>query len=367
VSSFERTIRIQPAFTSPTTEFGGEQLSSYSELNYNLNKGKHNLNLGTNITTEDFTETPLDTSIVLRDQRYRTAGVYVNHLWDAFSKFSLESGLRADYAMARSKLSQNPGEYFILPRISGLFKASQHWSFRLGGGMGYRMPTIFNEDSEPYGFKNISPIDFSAVEAERSYGGNFDAKYQSTFGSDNVLFTFNHMFFYNVIDNPILLQIDTTGVLRYTNAGKLLHSRGFETQVKLTVWKFTWFIGYTYTDAFLERADDISYLTLTPIHSIKGDLLFVEDNKWRIGWDYEYKSGQLISNGTRTRDLFTTGIVVERTIDNFVIFLNAENFTDVRQTRYESLESDPFNTPQFTDVWAPLDGFFFNGGLKIKL
>jgi len=65
--------------------------------------------------------------------------------------------------------------------------------------------------------------------------------------------------------------------------------------------------------------------------------------------------------------LFTTGIVVERTIDNFVIFLNAENFTDVRQTRFQSLESTPYNTPQFTDVWAPLDGFFFNGGLKIKL
>ena len=108
-------------------------------------------------------------------------------------------------------------------------------------------------------------------------------------------------------------------------------------------------------------------LILTPKHSIKGDLLFVEDNKWRIGWDYEYKSEQLLSSGLWSPSLFTTGVVVERTLDNFVIFLNAENFTDARQTRTESMLSGPYNTTQFTDVWAPMDGFFFNAGLKIKL
>ena len=153
----------------------------------------------------------------------------------------------------------------------------------------------------------------------------------------------------------------------YSNTGGTLNSQGFESQIKLTVWKFTWFFGYTYTDAFLQNGNSTSALILTPKHSIKGDLLFVEDNKWRIGWDYEYKSEQLLSNGIESPSLFTTGIVVERTIDNFVIFLNAENFTDTRQTQYGSINSYPYNTPQFTDIWAPLDGFFFNAGLKIKL
>ena len=38
-----------------------------------------------------------------------------------------------------------------------------------------------------------------------------------------------------------------------------------------------------------------------------------------------------------------------------------------RQTRQESLLSLPNNTPQFTEVWAPLDGIVFNYGIKIKL
>lgn len=366
ISSFNRFIQIRENSLGDQTRFSGRQLNSFSELNYNLVKKSHNLNIGFNAYTDQFVEKELDTN-VLRNQNYQTVGVYVNHLWDIHKKIALESGLRTDLAQAHSKINSNPGEFFVLPRISALYKITRRLSMRLGGGLGYRMPTIFSEEAEPFGYKNIQPINFEQVKAERSYGGNIDFKYQSDFGTENILFTFNQMFFYNLIDNPILLNSDSSGILSYENTGDFLKSHGFESQIKLTFWKFTWFFGYTYTDAYIEFGSLRSGLTLTPTHSIKGDLLFVEDGKWRIGWDYEYKSGQLLSSGIISRSLFSTGVIVERTINNFVIFLNAENFTDTRQTRYESLLTSPNNTPQFTDVWAPLDGFFFNGGLKIKL
>jgi iron complex outermembrane receptor protein len=172
------------------------------------------------------------------------------------------------------------------------------------------------------------------------------------------------MFFYNVIDNPI--TFNPIGNLRYfAQREDSLFSKGFESQIKLTVGKFTWFFGYTYTDAYLQNGNKKNTLTLTPKHSVKGDLLFVEEGKWRIGWDYDYKSEQLLSNNSRSPRLFSTGIVVERTIGKFVIFLNAENFTDIRQSKYERVQKN--GSPQFAEVWAPLDGYFFNAGLKIKL
>ncbi len=316
--------------------------------------------------TDEFRE---ETTAVteLRNQYYLTAGMFVNDLWDISKKFAIESGIRGDYVQARSAVSSNAGEFFALPRLSVLYKVFRGFSLRAGGGMGYRMPTIFNEESEPFAYENIRAIDFENVKPERSTGGNFDIKYTTNFGSENLLLSLNQVFFYNLISNPIGLSADTIGNLVYSNANGLLHSRGFESQIKFTFWKFTWFFGYTYSEAYLEDGTSIDFLTLTPKHSIKGDLLFVSENKWRIGWDYEYKSEQLLSNGLMTPTLFTTGVVVERTIGNFVIFLNAENFTDVRQSRYESLLSGPNNTSQFTEVWAPLDGFFFNAGLKIRL
>jgi iron complex outermembrane receptor protein len=231
--------------------------------------------------------------------------------------------------------------------------------------MGYRMPSLFSEEAEPYGYKNVQAVNFENLVAEESYGTNIDFKYQSTFGTDNVLLSLNQMFFFNVIDNPITLNENTPNNRVYEQKNDSLLSKGYESQIKLTVDKFTWFFGYTYTDAYLENGTDKNPLTLTPKHSIKGDLIFVVDNKWRIGWDYDYKYGQFLNNGVKTESLFTTGVIVERTIDNFVIFLNAENFTDVRQSSVGDVLTD--GSPQFTEVWAPLDGYFFNMGLKIKM
>jgi len=372
ISQFDRSIKINIDPFGNRAEFSGKQSNSFSEFNFNSNKDSSNLTLGVNMYTDQFKENELETS-ALRNQEYLTLGLFANFLWDIDDKWSIESGLRGDMASAKSMISSSNSETFLLPRLSALFKANDYLSFRLGGGMGYRMPTIFNEEAEVYGFQNISAIDFENMEAERSTGANFDFKYRTTFGRDEVLLTFNQMFFYNEIENPITLLSDSSANLYYSNALDLngnpgnLKSSGFESQIKLTIAKFTWFFGYTYTDAIFSFNTSERQLVLTPKHSIKGDLLFVEDDKWRIGWDYEYKSSQLLSSGRETRALFTTGIIVERTIENFVIFLNAENFTDTRQSNYESLKSGPFGTTQFTEIWAPMDGFFFNAGLKIKL
>jgi iron complex outermembrane receptor protein len=366
VSNYDRLISISQDPTGNRSDFSGVQVNSFSELNYNFSKKVHNLNIGLNLYTYDFKEKDLDT-IQLRDQQNMTYGAYVNHLWDVHPKFSTELGFRADYAQAGSKISENTGEFFALPRLSMLYKINRSFSTRLGGGMGYRMPSVFSEEAEPFGYLGVQAVDFAKVKSERSYGANLDFKYLTTFGSDNVLLTFNQMFFYNLIENPILLSADSTGSLTYQNGTGPLNTRGFESQIKLTIHWFTWFFGYTFTDAFLSNNNTEQQLILTPKHSIKGDLLFVVDGKWRIGWDYEYKSEQLLSTGLNSPSLFTTGVVVERTLENFVIFLNAENFTDVRQTRFDPILSGPNNTPQFTDIYAPLDGFFFNAGLKIKL
>ena len=325
VSLFDRLIHIRRNPWGQMSQFGGQQLNTFSELNYNVDKEKHNFNIGLNGYSNTFTEQQLSSN-QLRNQECITYGIYLNHLWDVSKKIALESGIRADYAQAESKVSKNTGETFVLPKLSALYKINDKYSLRLGGGLGYRMPTVFNEEAEPFGYQNVQAIDFANLKAERSYGGNFDFKYRTTFGSDKVLLTFNQMFFYNLIDNPILLSADSTGNLVYSSDNEFMNSRGFESQVKLTVGMFTWFFGYTYTDAFLQNGNSEIRLTLTPQHSIKGDLLFVVEEKWRIGWDYEYKSGQLLSSRWVSPSLFTTGIVVERTINNFVIFLKRRKF-----------------------------------------
>jgi len=365
VSYFKRYMAIRENLSS-LVQFKGNQLNTFSELSFSYKTKKQILVTGVNYISDVFHENSF-TNDTLRNQWNETVGFFANEVFDFTDKISLEAGLRADLVKARSMRNESGNHVFILPRLSSLFKITKTFSVRLGGGMGYRMPTIFNEDSEPIAFKNIKPINFANVTPETSSGANLDLKYVTNFGTENLLLSLNQMFFYNVIDNPVLLIDDGSGYLDYQNYGVQMHSRGFETQVKFTFWKITWFLGYTYNEAFLNN-DSINYfLTLTPKHSIKGDFLFVEENKWRIGLDYEYKSGQWLSNASMTPALFMSGLVIERTIGNLVLFFNLENYTDVRQSRFEDTVSSPNNTPQLTEVWAPLDGRFFNGGVKIKL
>jgi outer membrane receptor for ferrienterochelin and colicins len=49
------------------------------------------------------------------------------------------------------------------------------------------------------------------------------------------------------------------------------------------------------------------------------------------------------------------------------LFLNLENLTDVRQTRFDPLVL-PVRAPDgrwTTDAWAPLDGRAVNGGVRL--
>jgi iron complex outermembrane receptor protein len=59
--------------------------------------------------------------------------------------------------------------------------------------------------------------------------------------------------------------------------------------------------------------------------------------------------------------------MAEKIWNNFSLFINFENFTDTRQTRFDTIYSGSINNPTFRDIYAPVDGFVVNGGLKLKL
>jgi iron complex outermembrane receptor protein len=45
----------------------------------------------------------------------------------------------------------------------------------------------------------------------------------------------------------------------------------------------------------------------------------------------------------------------------------AERLWDTRQTRFFSIYNGTVSNPVFKDIYAPLDGFVVNGGIKLNL
>ena len=91
------------------------------------------------------------------------------------------------------------------------------------------------------------------------------------------------------------------------------------------------------------------------------------ENKLKIGLEAYYFSPQKLNDGGIGKGYWTAGLMAERTWLHLSLFINFENITDTRQTRFDTIYTGAMTSPVFRDVYAPLDGFIVNGGVKIRL
>ncbi|WP_233522454.1 TonB-dependent receptor [Chitinophaga silvatica] len=352
VNSFKRTISI------PGYVFDGKQWSSYTEATYNRHRENMDWVVGLNAYTDNFKEKQTDT-IPKRNYDQNTVGAFVQNTWKTTDWLKLETGLRGDYIIDYGLA--------ILPRISALFKISPKLSSRVGGGLGYKTPTIFTEETERIQYKSVLPIRSDENKLERSYGTNFDLNYKSGLLDGKVSFSINQLFFYTHINHPLLLRSVDGNLYRLENVAGFIDTKGWETNVKFGYGDFKLFIGYTFTDARLNDNGVIRENPLTARHRLNNVLMYEKEDKWKLGLEAYYFSKQALSDGTTGKAYWICGFMAERLWEKFSLFVNFENYLDTRQTRFGTIYTGTVTNPIFRDIYAPLDGFVVNGGLKLKL
>ena len=348
ISFFDRKLSI------PDFSFDGKQTNTFTEINYQKASKKTDWILGANLYTSNFDEN--DNSQLQRDQTDVTYGAFVNNIYDISDNWILETGLRADY--------NTDFGFFPLPKVSLLYKNDSGFSSRIGGGLGYKIPDIFTEEAEFINFENVLAIDKSALKAERSYGVNFDVNYQTRL-FETVGFSINQLFYVTAINNGLLLNSTNNGLFTFENATDEILSKGLETNIKFTYKDFRWFLNYALIDTKLNYLAGNPQKPLTAKHNA-GSVLMYESEKWRIGYETFYTGKQFLSNGTETTDFVTMGFVAMRNFKWGTIFTNFENFTDRRQSRFSPLVLPPHDNPEFSEIYAPTDGFIFSVGVIIK-
>ena len=341
--------------TEPDFQFMGEQWSSFSEIAYNYGSSKSNWISGLNLYTDQFNEAPFDS--LERDYSYTTFGAFTQNTIDLTEKLALESGLRFDYDLDYG--------FFVLPRLSFLARFNQAWSARIGGGLGYKLPTIFTEEAENLTYQGILPISTNA-EAERSIGGNLDVNYQTLLGDEWTL-SINQLFFYTRLNDALVFRVNNPDQFFYENADGPVTSRGIETNIKLGFRDFKLFANYALINTRLKYDNLNEQKPLTPKHNIGSVLMYEVEDKWRIGYEAYYTSTQFRSDRTRTDDYWMMGFMVMRTIDKLSLYINFENFTDTRQHRLDNFQVDTHFKPDFPEIWAPTDGRIINAGLILEL
>ena len=353
LSYFDRELSV------PDYSFNGNQVSSFSEVIYNLQQKENaEWQFGANHYYEQFTENKTD-SLEARDYAHHTIGVFIQNTSNIGSEFVIESGLRTDY-------NKDYG-VFILPRLALLFKATHKLSSRLGGAMGYKLPTIFTEDAERFYFRRIAPINVNLVNAETSIGGNFDINYKTVL-FDKVTFSINQFFFLTQLKNALVLRENSLqNQYFFENADGNILSTGFETNIKLTYSNFKLYMNYAFINTELKYDNINNQKPLTPKHNLGMTLMYEIEGKWSAGYELYYTGTQYNNAYKEKSDYWIMGLMLMRMFERFSVFINFENFTNTHQSDFEPLVLPPTNNPNFQDIWAPTDGFVFNAGFKVSI
>lgn len=353
VSYFNRELNI------PDYQFVGKQLAGFSEILYNLHrKETYDWQFGVNHYFEQFKE---DSSRINANRNYthNTLGAFVQNTSDWGPKFTFEGGLRTDYNFDYGT--------FVLPRVALLYKATEKLTSRIGGALGYKLPTIFTEDAEKLYFRDILPISSNQMNPERSIGGNFDVNYKTVL-FDQLTFSINQLFYITQLKDALVLRgNDAQNNFFFENADGNILSSGFETNAKLTYSDFKLYLNYAFINTKLQYDNINNQKPLTPKHNAGFVLMYETEEKWSVGYELYYTGNQFDEQYTTKHDYWIMGLMVMRHFENVSAFINFENFTNVIQTNFEPMVLPPYNSPTFPDIWAPSDGFVFNGGIRINI
>ncbi len=342
---------------TPGYNFNGTQYSSFTEIDYANHGEKLEWIVGGNLWTDNFKEN--NAPINPRDYDQTTFGLFVQNTFKANDWLHFETGLRADHVIDYGTV--------LLPRLSTLFKITDKFTSRLGGGLGYKAPTLFTEDSERLQYRDVLPLNDQVNRLEKSYGLNLDFNYRTALFDDKISFSINHLFFLTKIADPLQLLPTPTGAYQFVNVLGNIATQGAETNVKLGYEDFKLFLGYTYTDAHRHEGALRFENPLTAKHRINSVLMYEVHEKWKLGLEMYTFSKQLLNDNSYGKRYTIFGFMAEKLWERFSIYANFENFTDSRQTRFDSIYTGSITNPQFRDIYAPLDGFVFNGGIKFKL
>jgi iron complex outermembrane receptor protein len=283
---------------------------------------------------------------------FRAPGVFAQYDVTVTPAVSLSASGRVDFH----------SEYgtFFSPRISALARSGR-WTSRLSVGTGFFAPTPITEETEAAGLTRLE-IE-RPLEAERGVSGSFDVtRTQGALSYTGTLFV-------SRISDPVHVDRSPAYVLRSlaepaTNAGIELLGTFRREPFAVTG-------TYTYVRA-RENVDGIHRdVPQTPRHSAGLVGMWEVEDAGRIGVELYYTGRQALEANpyrTASEPYVIVGALAEKSFGRIRLFVNGENLSGVRQTRWDPLlrPSRAVDGRWTVDAWAPLEGRNVNGGLRVR-
>jgi iron complex outermembrane receptor protein len=182
-------------------------------------------------------------------------------------------------------------------------------------------------------------------------------------------FTWNATLFASWIEDPAIVDREDGYRLRNldgetTNAGVELLAT-FRREPVAVTGTYT-FVRSRESDGLTER--DVA---LTPRHSAGVVAMIELEDRGRVGLEVYVTGRQRLEADpyrAASEPYVVVGLLAERRFGRLSLFVNGENLTGVRQSRWDPVVR-PSRAPDgrwTVDAWAPLEGRVVNGGVRVR-
>jgi iron complex outermembrane receptor protein len=248
---------------------------------------------------------------------------------------------------------------FVSPRVSALLRSGS-WNSRVSFGTGFYGPSALTEETEAAGLTRL--VMPSPLTAEKGRSASFDITRSA--GPLSATLT---LFMSRVID---AVKVDREEAYVIRSADRTTNTGA---ELLATVRHEPYALTATYTFVRSRERDRGMEVDspLTPRHSAGLVAMWEKDDVGRIGAEVFYTGRQRLEVNPfadESEPYVIVGLLAERQFGRLRIFVNGENLTDVRQTKWQ-----PFVRPSrgidgrlTVDAWAPLEGRNINGGVRFQ-
>jgi len=324
--------------------------TTFAELSLRRAVGRHTLVAGAALERDAFR--PID--VPRFAYTFTVPGVFVQDDVELAPWVALSAGLRVD---RHSEFGS-----FVSPRVSSLFRRGA-WSGRVSYGTGFAAPTPLVEETEAAGLSRL--VIPSPLVAERGRSASVDIT-RSAGGLSTTVTVFMSR-----VKNPVEAEREEAFAL--INRSAATRNTGLEALAIYRLGDLSIVGNYAWVRAREEEDGGRVDVPLTPRHSVGIDGMWAwnDGRDARLGIEWYYTGEQRLEANPyreRSRPYHVFGVLYERRVGRARLFVNGENLTDVRQTRWDPIVK-PSRGPDgrwTVDGWAPLEGRAINGGVRLS-
>jgi outer membrane receptor for ferrienterochelin and colicins len=260
-------------------------------------------------------------------------------------------------ASARVDAHSTYGNFFS-PRLSALIRRDG-WTSRVSAGRGFFASSPLTEETEAAGLSRLMVPEPLQAETGKSFSVDLTRVVRTV--------SLTATMFASAVDHAIEVERDSAYLL--TNAERATTNLGVELLGTMRKAPYALTGTYAFVRSREAQGDLRVESPLTPRHSAGLVAMWERENVGRVGIEYYFTGKQRLEANPyrdRSRAYSILGVLAERKVGRLKVFVNAENLTNVRQTRFDPLvrPSQAIDGRWTVDAWAPLDGRTFNAGIR---